>query len=152
VQLENRDGLPWTASLGRGWLTFIVVLTGGVAMVALGIYLALWIRSKGRSALPAYGLFLFAAACLVPESVALPAWLETVGGWSVGIVWFASIFALRHEIKEYFRERGFNQRISPFFTVLLSSTYLNYCLNPVTLFDDEVISLNVVPNASDLRK
>jgi len=152
MNLDNEDGLPWTASIGRGWLTVLVVLTGGIALLALGIYLALWVRNKGRSSLPLYGWFLFTASCLVPESVTLPAWLDTIGGWSVGIVWFASIFALRHEIKEYFRERGFNQKISPFFTVLLSSAYLNYCLNPVTIFDDEVISLNIVPNASDLRK
>ena len=52
MRLENDEGLPWTASTDLGWIVLLVALTCGTALIALSIYLALWIYTKGRSILP----------------------------------------------------------------------------------------------------
>jgi len=151
-KLENSDGLPWTASIGRGWLFLIVLLTAGLAQIALGIYLALWIRSKGRSALPLLGFVAVPAAGLLPEGNPGSTYV-TIGALSLWVILLASIFGLRHEIRRYFREaKGIDQRISPVFTFLLGPAYLNYCLNPPTLFDDEVIALDIDPDSAASAK
>ena len=107
ISLEDKEGLPWTASTGLGWIVLVVALTSGTALLALALYLALWIRSKGRSALPLYG-FVFVLLC-VSAYFALERFAPNspvTGATSivVSIIWLISIFALRHQIIRHFKE------------------------------------------------
>jgi hypothetical protein len=144
MRLEDKNGLPWTASTGLGWIVLLAVLTIGWANIALSLYLAIWIWSKGRSIIPLVGFFL-SLLCLIPEI-----FLSASLGKSIvcidKIFWFGAIFWLRHEVQAYFREReGWEPEISPWLTFFFSSIYINYCLNPVTLSDGRgsVTSLNL---------
>ena len=135
-QLEDEYGRPWTASANLGWLTLIAVLTGGIAAPLLGIYLSLWIRRKGRSVWPlvcfalpfAWFMVTFPLGKLVPHSFLLRDLTD-----SVGLLWIVGAFALRLEIKRYYRQKeGWDIEIGPVFTFFFSVLYINYCINPVT--------------------
>jgi hypothetical protein len=144
VTLEDKDGFPWTASTGLGWIVLIVAFTSGAAALALGLYLALWIWSKGRSAFPLCG-FAFVTISF-PLCFVLHATAADILATVAAVLWLVSTFALRREIMDYFREsEGWNITIGPFFTLLWSVVYINYCINPLT-FDHSAkgpISLNL---------
>lgn len=141
VPLEDKQGKPWTASAGIGWLVLLTVLTVGLAAPLLGFYLSLWIRSKGRSSLP---MFCYGLACAAYAIDLLPDRMFLTGATSdslltlialvIAAAWFAGPFLLRHEIQRYYKEvEGWEIEIRPFFTFLFSALYINYCLNPLTL-------------------
>ena len=146
--LEDDYGRPWTASASLGWLTLLAVLTCGVAAPLLGIYLALWVRRKGRSILPLI-CFSLPFACFVvtyPFGNILPRSYELIDLSTFGgVMWIAGAFSLRREITRYYREKeGWNIEIRPFFTFVFSVLYINYCLNPVTFKErDAVTTLNL---------
>lgn len=158
MSLEDKEGLPWTASTGLGWIVLIVAITSGTALFALVLYLALWIRSKGRSALPLYG-FVFVLLSIAPylalERFA-PNSIATAATLAVAyIVWLISVFALRHQIIRHFKaSEGWNITIGPIFTLLFSVIYINYCLNPITqAHKNTITSLNLSsPIQRDLQK
>jgi hypothetical protein len=145
--LEDKDGRPWTASTPLGWIVLIVVVSSGIAAVALGLYLSLWVWSKRRSALPLYGfglsLLLAVVLVAVPHSF-VPGMVDFLSGLDP-LVWIASTFLLRHEIKRYYKEaEDWNIEIGPFFTFFFSVVYINYCLNPVMFSEREsMTSLNL---------
>jgi hypothetical protein len=159
MRLEDKNGLPWTASTGLGWIVLIVVLSSGIALIALSLYLALWIFTKSRSALALAG---FAITVLFDCAIsALDHWhVFSSASTSLAIidtlVWIGSTFLLRHAIREYYRAReGWEPEIGPWLTFFFSSIYINYCLNPVTLSDGKgtVTSLNLSnPNPSKITK
>ena len=135
-QLEDDYGRPWTATVSLGWLTLMAVLTCGIAAPILGIYLSLWIRRKGRSVWPLV-YFSLPFACFMgsyPLGKLLPhSFLLGNLDDFVGLFWVAGAFALRHEIQRYYKEHeGWNIEIRPFFTLIFSVLYINYCLNPMT--------------------
>jgi hypothetical protein len=146
--LEDDYGRPWTASASLGWLTFVAVLTCGIAAPVLGIYLSLWIRRKGGSIWPlVFFSFPFASFAIgfvstLPASFRLG---DLIG--FIPMMWIAGGFSLRHEIQRYYREReGWQIEIRPFFTFFFSVLYINYCLNPITLRDRETVTtLNLRP-------
>jgi hypothetical protein len=149
MQLEDENGLPWTASTGLSWIVLIVVLTSGIALVALSLYLALWIYTKSRSALSLAGFALSALLdCMI---AALDHWhvlssLSTTLVIIDTLVWIASAYLLRYQIQKYYREsEGWEPQIGPWLTLFFSSIYINYCLNPVILSGgkDTVTSLNL---------
>jgi hypothetical protein len=147
-QLEDDYGRPWTASASLGWLTLAAVLTCGLAAPLLGIYLSLWIRRKSRSVWPlvffsvpfAWFMVTFPFGKLLPSSFLL----RDLASF-VGLLWIAGAFSLRHEIRQYYREKeGWEIEIRPFFTFFFSVLYINYCLNPVTLAErDPSTTLNL---------
>jgi hypothetical protein len=146
ISLEDKEGLPWTASTGLGWIVLIVALTSGTALLALALYLALWIRSKGRSALPMYG-FTFVLAS-IPVYFTLEHFSPNATdatATAVSIVWLISTFALRHQIVRHFKEsEGWDISIGLFFTFCFSVIYINYRLNPLTFTrENTVTSLNL---------
>src|SRR5258708_7301324 len=106
--LEDDYGRPWTASASLGWMTLMTVLTCGVLAPLLGIYLSLWIRRKGRSIGPLicftvpFAVFLatYPLGRLWPHS-----YLAGNLADSIGLMWIAGAFALRHEIQRYYREQ-----------------------------------------------
>jgi hypothetical protein len=150
LKLEDKDGLPWTASTSLGWITLITVLTFGTALLFLASYLAIWIRSKGRSVLPLIGFLIVACATIVDVALnhfSIHMAALDYAGDLITLVWILSSFSLRHEIRRYFQEsEGWDVRIGPVFTFLFSALYINYCLNPVTFPHKEPIT------SLDLRK
>ena len=135
-QLEDEYGRPWTATTSLGWTTLIVVLTCGIAVPLLGIYLSLWIRRKGQSILPliyfslpfAWFVVKFPLGRVLPHSFLAWDLLDLIG-----LFWIAGAFSLRKQIQRYYREKeGWEIEIRPFLTFFFSAVYINYCLNPVT--------------------
>jgi hypothetical protein len=151
IKLEDRDGLPWTASTSLGWVVLIVALSSGTALVALALYLALWVRSKGRSWLPLVGFGVSAALSIfifLLHHWHLNSHVQMLTEDLATVVWIASSFSLRHEVRTYYREvEGWDIGIVPWLTFFFSAIYINYCLNPVRLAfftdKDTIISLNL---------
>jgi hypothetical protein len=134
MQLEDKDGLPWTASTHLGWIILVLILTFGAAILALGIYLSLWIRSKGRSALPLLAFLLTTLGTLA--GLVVHRWFHNphatdVLDWVTTILFIAAPFMLRREIQGYFREtQGWQPIINPLWTFFFSALYINYRLVP----------------------
>jgi hypothetical protein len=150
MTFEDKDGFPWTASVGLGWIVLILALTSGTAALFLGIYLSLWIRLKGRSVLPLYCYILVAAfgvVLLLPFRIVHPLVWDSIDTL-VGVLWLVAAFFLRREIQLDARSRGYEIELGVIMTLLFSVVYLNYCLNPVTLFD----SKNAAPTSLNLNK
>jgi len=147
-KLEDDYGRPWTASASLGWLTLLAVLTCGIAAPLLGIYLSVWIYSKGRSVWPlvCFSLPFVWFAVTVPLGSILPHSfrLADLTGFA-GLLWIAGAFSLRHEIQRYYREQeSWEIEIGPFCTFFFSVLYINYCLNPVTFKErDAATTLNL---------
>jgi hypothetical protein len=149
-KLEDEYGRPWTASANLGWLTLAAVLTFGMAAPLLGVYLSLWIRSKGRSLAPLVRFSLCLASFLgLPFTLlghpVLMVTLENAASTMWVVLWIAAPFTLRHEIRRYYKEReGWDIEIGPFFTLFFSALYINYCLNPITFSErDPATTLNL---------
>jgi hypothetical protein len=150
MRLENDEGLPWTASTDLGWIVLLVALTCGTALIALSIYLALWIYTKGRSILPL--VYFVLSAIFGFAGIVLSHWarLESITDILASvdsILWIAATFSLRHEIVKHYREsEKWEIRIGPWFTLFFSSVYINYRLNPFSFTPppkDTLISLNL---------
>jgi hypothetical protein len=148
LSLEDGDGRPWTASAPLGWIVLITALSFGAGAVVLGLYLSLWIRSKGRSSLPLYGYLSVAGAMLagnVIDRLGLATRLfdqfSMLASLLLSIIWIACTYYLRNQIQRYYRENeGWEIEIGPFFTLLFSTIYINYCLGPVTLSEKEPVT------------
>ena len=141
MRLENEEGLPWTAATSLSWIVLIVALTSGTALIALSLYLSLWIRSKGRSALPLYGFVLASVACVTELGLKrlhlAPGFASAISLLAV-ILWFGATYWLRYEIRRHYKEtEGWEPQIGPFFTFLFSAIYINYCLNRFDLGSSE---------------
>jgi hypothetical protein len=143
----NRRGLPWTVPLGLGWtivLTVVAFSVGGVLFLPLGLYLAYWVRTRGRRS-AAFWCYLIVIGIavlvsLVPMTSAR--YLYPIG--VVGIVLLvAAPLVLRAEITSLYRRSGVQLTINPILTILFSSVYLNYSIPdlPVSLQDPYPSSL-----------
>jgi hypothetical protein len=158
MNLEDKDGLPWTASMGLGWIVLLLVLTVGIAYTALSIYLALWICTKGRSAMP---LVCFSIITLL-EFLCIPLahthWFATIADPLAilsTILWIGATFYLRNEIMTYYRKsEGWDISIGPWLTLMFSTPYINYCLNPITISDgrNTFTSLNLDSSPSKIAR
>jgi hypothetical protein len=150
IKLEDEYGRPWTASANLGWLTLIAVLTLGFAAPLLGVYLSLWIWSKGRSAWPLICFSLCIISFLPLPFVLLElhhSILVDVLSDLGSILWIVAPFTLRYEIQRYYKEaEGWEIEIGKFWTFLWSALYINYCLNPLTFSERDS------PTTLDLRK
>jgi len=132
-----------------GWMVLLAGLTFGISLLGLSIYLALWIYTKGRSILPLLGFTLIVISDAV--IAAFDHWHKLTFASNTlaiveSLVWVGCTFLLRHEIIRHYREsEGWEIGIGPWLTLFFSSLYINYCLNPVTLFDNKktVTSLNL---------
>ncbi|MES2392363.1 MAG: hypothetical protein V4555_12030 [Acidobacteriota bacterium] len=160
MNLEDKDGRPWTASTGLGWIVVILVCTCGLAWIALSLYLAAWIRSKGRSLFPLIGYSVW-LSLLLAMSFFPPGWtaertvvLGCILNFVAWACWIAANLSLRRQIISHYREReGWNIEIGLWFTLLFSTVYINYCLNPFDITDnrDTVTSLRI-SNTADSAK
>jgi len=148
MRLEDKNGFPWTASIGIGWIILIVIVFSGAGYVLLSVYLALWIGYKSRSfgSLIGFGISML-AACVANAFNSwhrhdiVVMWLEPLGV----LLFVGSTFLLRAEIIRYYRQsEGWNIEIGPFLTLFFGAFYINWCLNPATLTQkDTVTSLNL---------
>jgi hypothetical protein len=160
LKLENEEGLPWTATTSVGWIILVATLTSGTAVLALGIYLSLWIRSKGRSALPLYGFLfvLFGGGADVGLSHVLAPRLSDAIEWLATMAWFVATLSLRYEIRQHYKKtEGWEPQINFFLTFFLSNIYINYCLNRFDLTLREIppptsLNLQTPPPSPNLRK
>jgi hypothetical protein len=132
VSLYDADGLPWTSRLSWGWILFLTFATGFLVAIPLGIYLGLWLKTKGRSVLV---LSIYIALAVLGVALALPfgptnsqSMIDAISLLAV-ILWFGGAYILRYQVVRYYSDReGTEFRINPFLTALLSVWYINGCL------------------------
>lgn len=130
AMILNDRGMPWTVGLSLGWTVVLALFSGGAVFLALGLYLANWVRTKqGRSA--AFWCYIvittLVVLMLVPKTVA-PSYLSSLFT-SICVLWVLAALVLRAEIISlYRRSHGLKLAISPLLTILFSSVYLNYCV------------------------
>jgi len=155
MRLEDPDGHPWTANTSIGWIIFIIAFSCGTAILALAIYLALWIRSKGRSLLPLIGFSLttiMLSNMFVLYHVHFSNTLIDRLYLIQYVLWLASTYSLRYEIRAFYRNsEGWDIGIGPILTYFFTVVYINYCLNPFTITSNNeksnpITSLNIEPS------
>lgn len=128
--LFDCDGLPWSSRLSWGWLLMWVSIIWFVFAPIVGLYLGLWLRSKGRSALVFNAYLAITGLCLVLFLVPFPARgiysaVETVLAGLMVFLWLASAFLLRHEVAKYYTTReGLPFPLNPALTVLFGPWYV----------------------------
>lgn len=130
LPLFDSDGLPWTSQLAWGWPLFLGSTLLILFVPLIGIYLGLWLRSKGRSrfVLTIYvaltGLFLVLFFIPLPESGPFLAfsWLVT---FLTMALWLVGAFTLRYQAMRYYSSREGNQfPLNPFLTAIFASWYV----------------------------
>jgi len=126
-RLFDSDGLPWASRLDWPWLFLLSLLTAFLGAVLLGVYLGIWIRGKGRSALPLWiysTLALAYVACFAISLTPHPAVADEIALCGFAL-WFLGAFTLRREVIRYYSEReGIVFKISPLLTALFSVWYI----------------------------
>lgn len=130
VRLFDQDGLPWTSRVHWGILLFWVAVFLFVLAPLVGIYLGIWLFSKGKSAL---SLILYLALGVIsvlaffapfPGNGALSA-LEIVLDVSILVLWLAGAFALRHDVMRYYSDReGIPFLLNPALTAFFGPWYV----------------------------
>jgi hypothetical protein len=144
IRLFDQDGLPWTSRMQWGVLLFWV---GGIFIIfapLVGIYLGLWLISKGKSSLSLI-LYLTLAAVFVlalfgpsPEHGSTA---ETVIGAielvSLLILWLVGAFALRRDVIRYYSGREGNPfPLNPVLTAFFGPWYVGGRLRADYPLDD----------------
>jgi hypothetical protein len=131
--LFDSDGLPWTAHLSLGWIIFLIFMTGGLLAVPIGIYLGLWLKTKGHSALVLAIYSLVACSVVIlflPENQIPSALTDGVSLFAIGL-WFVGAFVTRHQVQRHYAEcEGSEFHLSLLLTALLSIWYINYRIRP----------------------
>ncbi len=110
LALFDSDGLPWSSRLSWGWLLMWVAIIWFVFAPIVGLYLGLWLRTKGRSALVFNMYLMMSGLCLTVLLVPFPArgTFSAVGVILEGLIfllWFAGAFTLRYEVVRYYSTR-----------------------------------------------
>jgi len=148
MNLSDSDGYPRTAVIRLGWMFLAFLASSGLLLIALSVFLALWIRQKGRSPFPLYGFG--ASAC----AFAIVLILEQIHQFSsiangicigAGCIYILSSLGLRAEIVRHYKEQiNWNPEFNILWTVLFSSVYLNNGLSPDRIpVANEMTSLNL---------
>jgi hypothetical protein len=133
IRLFDQDGLPWTSRMRWGVLLFWV---GGILIIfapLVGIYLGLWLISKGKSSLSLILYLTLAAVFVLALFVPLPehgSTAETVIGTielaSLLILWLVGAFALRREVTRYYSGREGNPfPLNPVLTAFFGPWYVS---------------------------
>ncbi|AFL89221.1 hypothetical protein Terro_2989 [Terriglobus roseus DSM 18391] len=142
IRFFDQDGLPWTSRLRWGIILFWVASIFAFLAPLVGIYLSVWLLSKGRSAL---SLILYLALSVVCVPVFLASFpsrgvmssVEIAFDVSLMVLWLASAFSLRHEVILYYSGReGIPFPLNPILTALLGPWYVGGHLRPDFPFDD----------------
>jgi hypothetical protein len=148
MNLSDADGYPRTAVIKLGWMFLAFLASSGLILLLLSIYLAAWIRDKGRSSLPLYGFVTSGAAfcvvVLVDQSPRFQSFGDSLSIVAV-CVYILATFGLRSEITHHFKEQqNWNPEFNILWTLLFSSVYLNNCLSPDRIPEESrMTSLNL---------
>ena len=148
MNLSDNDGYPKTAVIKLGWMLIAFLASSGLLLLALSVYLAAWIRQKGRSPFPLYGFIASGSAFAL---VLLLDYLQRFSTFGDGLdvvatcVYVLSSLGLRGEITRHYKQRlNWNPEFSILWTVLFSSIYLNNALSPDRIpVASEMTSLNL---------
>jgi uncharacterized membrane protein len=126
----NSRGLPWTVELSLGWTTVLALFSGGTVFLALGLYLAYWVRTRrgGSAAFWCYlVIVVFVILMLAPRMLSAP--YTSAIGTGIGVLWVVAALVLRAElISLYRRSWSLELPINLLLTIVFSSVYVNYCV------------------------
>jgi len=127
-RLFDRDGLPWTSRLPWGTLLFWVAGVLIVFAPFVGIYLGIWLISKGKSALSLI-LWLATASIFVPafftSAPAQGTMSDTALIVAFLLLWLISAFTIRREVMLYYSDReGAPLDLNPVLTAFFGPWYV----------------------------
>ena len=127
-RLFDEDGLPWTSRLHWGLLLFWVAGVLIIFAPLVGIYLGIWLISKGRSALSLI-IYLATALIFIPAFFTpLPAegtTGDTVLVVSFFVLWLVGAFVIRREVMLYYSDReSVSFALNPVLTALFGPWYV----------------------------
>jgi len=129
--LFDSDGLPWCSRLDWGWLFILSAITSFFGAILLGIYVGLWLKSKGRSSVALYAYLVLSALFVMaflplPTAVPFVAFGEKFGSLMGLAIWVGAGYIVRSEVIRYYSEReGVRFHISPLLTGFLSVWYIS---------------------------
>ena len=133
LRLFDSDGLPWTAHLSLGWILFLVLVTGGLAVIPVALYLGVWLRVKTGSilVLARYALFTTSLTVLfLSDSMNGLAFADSAALLTIAL-WFAGALIRRKQISRlYSRREGSDFSLNLLPTLLFGAWYLNYRIRP----------------------
>lgn len=130
IHLFDQDGLPWTSRVRWGILLFCVSSVVILLAPLVGIYLGIWLLSKGKSALTLIlylaltSIFITASFVPFPPHGAL-AVVEFVLDLSLPVVWLVGAFVLRSDVMRYYVGReGIPFPLNPVLTAIFGTWYV----------------------------
>jgi hypothetical protein len=123
------DDVPWTAKVPPWVTVLVVIVTGGYALMFLGIYLAAWVRTRRRRGYSLAIYILCTLLIILPFGPLHSHVAQTVlDGLALGAFVLAP-FTLRYDIQRYLVERQNSKvEMNPFWTLFFGAAYINYCL------------------------
>jgi hypothetical protein len=140
IRLFDQDGLPWTSRLHWGVLLFWVGAILLVVAPLAGIYLGIWLISKGRSSQSLVLYLALAVISVLAFFAPIPAHGSTheiVLDLSLLILWLLGAFALRRDVMRYYSSReGIPFRLNPALTALFGPWYVSGHLRADFPLDD----------------
>jgi hypothetical protein len=129
-RLFDSYGLPWTSRLSWYWLYTLTIFTGFVFAFLLGIYLGLWLKSKGKGI--SVLLLSLVMAALFILLFFLPYQAHHAEDFAFNLIlilWFAAAYLSRQKVISYYSEReGSPFKINPVLAGILSVWYVSGCL------------------------
>jgi hypothetical protein len=142
IRFFDQDGLPWTSRIRWGFLLFWVASIFAFLAPVVGIYLSVWLVSKGRSALSLI-LYLALSVICVPVFLApfpshgVMSSVEIALDMSLLVLWLAGAFLLRHEVIRYYSGReGIPFLLNPVLTAIFGPWYVGGHLRADFPLDD----------------
>jgi hypothetical protein len=131
--LFDQDGLPWSSRLRWGLLFLWVPVIFFPLTPLVGIYLGVWLISKGKSALV---LMLYSAFTIVSvwafvlpfptQATVAVSPIEIALEGSSTILWIISAFTLRHQVMDYYSKReGVTFYLNPLLSGIFGPWYVS---------------------------
>jgi len=142
LHLFDQDGLPWTSRVHWGILLFWVAVFLFLLAPLVGIYLGLWLLSKGRSAST---LILYSALAVISVAVSFVPFpargamsaIEVGLDGSILALWFLGAFSLRRNVIGYYSGReGIPFFLNPVLTAFVGPWYVGGHLRADFPLDD----------------
>jgi hypothetical protein len=133
LHLFDTDGLPWSAHLSVGWILFVVLVTGGLEVIPVALYLGVWLRAKTGSliVLVLYALFTASMAVLFFSGSMNGLALVDIAALLALVLWLSGALIARNQIsRHYARCEGCHFSLNLPLTLLFGPWYLNYRLRP----------------------
>jgi hypothetical protein len=128
-----KEYLPFTSKFHWSWVIVLCSVTSGAVLILLGLYLSFWVLERRKTGIALF-LYLFITLALAVSLIPVRFFPTSIPWEDIGtfvvVVWVASGFVLRTEIKRCLRDtEGFDPEIKLLWTGLFSVVYINYCLS-----------------------